>query len=95
MRTNKLFGSLQCLFEKRSTFVVVKEKYLSNVGIKYNNYNLNKSCIVSVFMPIEPNLIVIKKYLLLLDLYLERRWYIDISTTECLNLQLSTILNNI
>ena len=38
-----------------------KEKYLSNVGIKYNNYDLNKSCIVSAPMPIQPNLQVIKK----------------------------------
>ena len=40
-----------------------KEKCLSNVGIKYNNYDLNKSCIVSAPMPIQPNLHVIKKYL--------------------------------
>ena len=34
---------------------------MSNVGIKYINYDLNESCIVSDPMPIQPNLHVIKK----------------------------------
>ena len=46
---------------KREAYFSNKEKCLSNVGIKYNNYDLNKSCIVSAPMPIQPNLHVIKK----------------------------------